>query len=77
MSVLVDPTLGRITSMFVDRATEGSVRDAEMRMAAFLSEHNLSFNLMDHFSDLISKMCPDSKIAGQFKSKRTADFSSV
>ena len=68
MSVLVDPTLGRITSMFVDRATEGSVRDAEMRMAAFLSEHNLSFNLMDHFSDL---MCPDSKIAGQFKSKRT------
>ena len=57
--------------MLVDRAIEGSVREAEIRMAGFLSEHNLSFNLMDHFSDLLSKLCPDSKIATQFKSKRT------
>lgn len=48
--------------MLVDRAIEGSVREAEIRMAGFLSEHNLSFNLMDHFSDLLSKLCPDSKV---------------
>lgn len=54
--------------MLGDWATEGSVREAEMRMAAFL---NLSFNLMDHFSDFLSKLCPDSRIAAQFNSKRT------
>ena len=26
---------------------------------------------MDHFSDLLPKLCPDSKIAAHFKSKRT------
>ena len=71
VSALVDPTLGRITSMFVDHSMEGNVRDAEIRMAAFISEHNLSFNIMDHFSELLPKLCPDSKIAAQFKSKRT------
>ena len=48
---------------------EGSVCDAEMHMAGFISEQNLSFNIMDHFSDLLPKLCPDSKIA-HFKSKR-------
>ena len=45
--------------MLVDRSVEGSVCDAEMRMAGFISEHNLSFNIMDHFSDLLPKLCPD------------------
>ena len=40
-----------------------------MHMADFLSEHNLLFKLMDHFSDLLPKLCPDSKIAVQFKCK--------
>lgn len=29
---------------------DGSVCDAEIHMAGFISEHNLSFNVMDHFS---------------------------
>ena len=57
--------------MLVDRSIEGSVRDAEIRITGFLSEHNLSFNIMDHFTDLLPKLCPDSKIQTQFKSKRT------
>ena len=40
-------------------------------MAAFLSEHDLFFNLMDHLSDLLPILCPDSKIAAHFKCKRT------
>ena len=54
--------------MLVDRSTEGSVHDAEMRMAGFISEHNLSFNIMDHCSDILPKLCPDSKIATHFSS---------
>ena len=30
-------------------------------MAAFLAEHDLSFNLMDHMSDLLPILCPDSR----------------
>ena len=70
VSALVDPTLGHITSMLVDCSMEGSVRDAEMCIAGIISEHNLSFNIMYHFSDLLPKLCPDSKIASHFKSKR-------
>jgi len=40
-------------------------------VASFLSEHDLSFNLIDHMSDLLLILCPDSKIAGQFKCMRT------
>ena len=40
-------------------------------MAVFVAEHNLSFNIMDHFSDLLPKLCPDSPTALHFKSKRT------
>ena len=73
VSILVDPTLNRIDSMLPVRRSPvaGSLRDAEMRMASFISEHNLSFNVMDHFSDLLPKLCPDSEIAAHFKCKRT------
>ena len=50
---------------------EDSAREAEMHMAGFISEHNLSSNNMDHFSDLLPKLCPDSKIAAHFKSKHS------
>ena len=71
VSVLVDPTLNRIDSMLVGHSVDGRVRDAEIRMASFISEHNLSFNVMDHFSDLLPTLCPDSEIAAHFKCKRT------
>jgi len=48
-----------------------NVQNTELHMAAFLAEHDLSFNLMDHMSDLLPILCPDSRIAGQFKCKRT------
>lgn len=57
--------------MLVDCSVEGSVCDVEMRMAGFISEYNLSFSIMNHFSDLLPKLCPDSKIAAHFKFKHT------
>jgi len=36
------------------------VCDTELCMAAFLTEHDLSFNLMDHTSsDLLLILCPE------------------
>lgn len=63
VSVLIDLTLNRIDSMLVDSSVDGRVHDAEMRMVSFISEHNLSFNVMDHFSNLLPKLYPDSEIA--------------
>lgn len=44
------------------------VKQAEVKLAAFIVEHHLPFTVMDHLSDL---MPADSKIASQFSSKRT------
>jgi hypothetical protein len=58
VSLLVDPKLKRIESMLVETSCGDSVRDAEMRIAAFVCEHNLSLKIMDHFSDLLPRLCP-------------------
>ena len=71
ISELMDPNLVRIDSVLVDHSMARNIHDAELRMAAFLSEHDLSFKLMDHLSDLLPILCPDSKIASHFKCKRT------
>lgn len=34
-----------------------------MHLAAFVSEHNLSYNLMQHMVKLLQKLCPDSEVA--------------
>lgn len=57
--------------MLVSRESEKLVHNAEIKMAMFLSEHNLSFRIMDHFSELAPKLFPDSPTALRFKSKRT------
>ena len=67
ISELNDPSLVRIDSILVDHTTISNAHDAELRMAAFITEHDLPFHLMDHFSDLLPVLCPDSQIAMHFK----------
>lgn len=50
---------------------ENQVKTAEIRFAAFVAEHNLPFNVMDHLSECIGASFPDSEIAKKFSSKRT------
>ena len=60
-----------ITSMVTQDTTSKQVKRAEIKVASFLVEHNLPFNLMDHLSDLVTDVFPDSKIASRFKCKHT------
>lgn len=46
------------------------VREAEIRIAAFVAEHNLPYAISDHLTKLIVKTCPDSKIAESLKCSR-------
>ena len=57
-----------INSMLRNIEGDDLVQDAEKWMAAFIIKHNLSFNIMDHLSELLPKVFPDSEIAQQFKS---------
>lgn len=60
-----------IDSMFVSTEKDKLVKDAEIKMAIFIAEHNISFNVMYHFSEVLPKLCPDSPTALHFKLKRT------
>ena len=51
--------------------TSAKVISAEIMMSQFIAMHNLSFQTADHFSDLVSAMFPDSKIAAGFSCKHT------
>ena len=56
--------------MVVDTSTD-DVKKAEIKLVAFIVEHNLPFQGMDHLSDVVSTTFTDSKIAQQFSSKHT------
>lgn len=43
----------------------------EIRLTAFVAEHNLPFMVMEHLPNLIKTICPDSKIAYQIRCSKT------
>nr|CAI5863198.1 unnamed protein product [Callosobruchus analis] len=60
-----------ISTMFLDQSSEkrleDKVKEAEIRIAGFIAEHNLPFCLIDHFPDLLRSVCSDSAIAKKIK----------
>lgn len=60
-----------ITQMVTHGRLVDQVKQAEIKIAAFIVKHNLPFHVMDHLSDLVSNAFPDSKIALEFSCKRT------
>ncbi|CAH0556569.1 unnamed protein product [Brassicogethes aeneus] len=47
------------------------IKEGEFKLAAFVAEHDLSFNLMEHLPNLIKSVCKDSEIATGIKCIRT------
>ncbi|XP_071567430.1 protein FAM200A-like [Temnothorax nylanderi] len=43
----------------------------EIKLVGFLTEHNLSFRLTDHFVDLLKNICPDYPVIQNIAMKRT------
>ena len=60
-----------LSQMLTQDRHSDRVKKAEIKVAAFIVEHNLPFRVMDHLSGLISVSFPDSRIAQEFCSKRT------
>lgn len=65
----------KLTSMFTSGSnsqdTKIAAKAGEVKMACFIAEHNLSFNIASHLNKLICAVCPDSKIAEQLSISRT------
>jgi hypothetical protein len=53
------------------------VVNAEALFTSFLANHNIPFNVNDHFSKLVSRMFPDSKIAAKYGCARTKSSAMV
>ena len=71
------PSAHRIDSMVrVQQMGSNLTNETELRLAAFIAEHSLSFHIMYHFSDL-PKLCHDFKIASEVRCKRTKTKSVV
>ncbi|XP_068225057.1 protein FAM200C-like [Palaemon carinicauda] len=60
-----------INNMFNLTVNESKVNEAELRLAAFITEHDLPMTVADHLPQLVNAMCPDSKIAKEIKCART------
>lgn len=64
----------KVTSFFqpsVSSKFEKEVAAAELKLCAFVAEHNLPVAIMDHLPGLIANAAPDSKIASAVKCART------
>lgn len=64
----------RVTSFFqpsVSANFEKQVTASELKMCAFIAEHNLPVSIMDHLPGFIANVSPDSKIASAVKCGRT------
>lgn len=66
------PTVSAVMQQRASQDTrKQAVCMAELTHAFMTAEHNIAFNASTHLSDLYSRMFPDSKIAKEFKSKRS------
>lgn len=54
-----------------DTSAGTSVKRAEIKMSAFMVNHNISYRVMDHLSSLIKDCFPDSKILQNLQLKST------
>ncbi|XP_050710711.1 zinc finger protein 862-like [Eriocheir sinensis] len=64
----------KVTNYFqpsVSASFEKQVVASELKMCAFIAEHNLPVSVMDHLPGFIANVCPDSKIASAVKCGRT------
>lgn len=59
-----------LTDLFSNKNIE-PVKRGEILLAAFIAEHNIPMNVMEHLPQLLKNVCPDSQIAKSISCDRT------
>ena len=54
-----------------NQSIEDLTIEAEIKIAAFLAEHNIAFNITDHFVDFLKNTIPNMEVLNKLKLKRT------
>ncbi|XP_063236058.1 general transcription factor II-I repeat domain-containing protein 2A-like [Bacillus rossius redtenbacheri] len=62
-SVKIQPKIDKLLTVATSSSHEDKVKSAELLIAAFIAEHNITFNAASHLSKLIPKICSYSVIA--------------
>lgn len=70
-TLLRQPTINSLPSVQLCNGLATKVKDAEIRLAAFVVEHNLPFNVMEHLPALLKATCVDSEVAKGLACSRT------
>lgn len=60
-----------MTAFTLENSMHKAVQQAEIKLAAYFTEHNIPFLAADHLSCLLKEIFPDSEIAKQLSIKRT------
>lgn len=61
---------GNIRKLFVSNEStvlDQQVKSAEIKLCAFLAEHNIALNVTDHLDDLLKSIFPDTQICKNIK----------
>ncbi|KAK9872746.1 hypothetical protein WA026_019528 [Henosepilachna vigintioctopunctata] len=65
----------KLTSLFPSTSKsqdpQQMAKAGEIKLACFIAEHNLAFNVASHLTNLIKSVCPDSKTAEYMSMSRT------
>lgn len=69
-------TQPKLTQALTNRTKTAEINKST-KLSAFVVEHNLSFNIMEHLSELLRNTFLDSEIAKDFKSNRTKTLAIV
>lgn len=61
------PPIFEMIKAVKEEKSEYKIKDAELKISAFIAEHDLPFKLLDHLPKLISSVCTDSVVAKKIR----------
>lgn len=67
VSVVKQPSVLDIPCVSGRKRLEDAEKESELRLAAFICEHDLPIRVVDHLPQLVQSMCSDSEIAKNIK----------
>lgn len=65
------PSVAKVFEKKTFKSDEEKCKTAEIKLAAFMTEHKISHRVMDHLTDLLPTIFPESNTAKSLKMKRT------
>lgn len=76
-SVSVSKSINQLPKLVQHTSHEYQIKQAEIKLAMFIAEHNIAFQTSNHVVSLFKSMCPDSSVLQGISCNRTKNTSIV